>query len=304
MKTVLWVLLALNGLLAVVWLAGLSLPPQPVAELTVPAPSAKPLQLLSELPALPPRLDALPADDGISSGAPQEDVLPPDEPPAVQIPSTEPQIAHSTSLPAARSPEPVAVVVESTAQAAAPASPPPAKPTPAKPPAAMEPTPPVEVTPAPIMADPPVADGVVCYRTAALAGDVYEAAGQALRGADLGDPVLQPQDRARPRHWVYWTGAADEQAGIEERLKAAGVRDWYRLRAADGVLRISLGVYGQADGARRRQHELAAKGIQTQISERYTPQARLRWTFTAPAAAVAAARDSLQRQGVRLEVCP
>ncbi len=301
MRTVLWVLLALNGMLAVVWLAGFSLPPQPVAELTVPAPSAKPLQLLSELPALPPRLDTLPADDGISPGAAQEGDVPPDEPPAVQIPITEPQIAQSTSLPAARSPEPVAAVVESTAEAAARGSPPPAKPTPAKPPAAVEPAPPVEVTSAPILADPPVA---VCYRTAALAGDAYEAAGQALRGASLGEPILQPQDRARPRHWVYWTGAADEQAGIEERLKAAGVRDWYRLRAPDGMLRISLGVYGQADGARRRQRELAAKGIQTQISERYTPQARLRWTFTAQAAAVAAARDSLQSQGVRLEVCP
>ena len=304
MKTVLWVLLALNGLLAVVCVAGFSLPPAPVPELPAPPPSAKSLQLLSELPVLPPRLDTLPADAGISPGASQEGDVPPDESPAVQIPITEPQIAQSTSLPAARSPEPVAVVVEPTAQAAAPGAPPVAKPTPAKPLAAVEPAPPVELTSAPIMAGPPVADGAVCYRTAALAGDAYEAAGQALRDASLGEPILQPQDRARPRHWVYWTSAADEQAGIEERLKAAGVRDWYRLRAADGMVRISLGVYGQADGARRRQRELAAKGIQTQISERYTPQARLRWTLTAQAAAVAAARDSLQSQGVRLEVCP
>ena len=304
MRTVLWLLLTLNGLVAVVCLAGFSVPTRPVAALTAPTPSAKPLQLLSELPALPPRLDTLPADDGISSGAPQEGVVPLDEPPAVQIPIAEPQIAQGTSLPAARPPEPIAVAVDTKAKTEAPRPPPPAKPVPATPLAVTDATPPADVTPAPIMADPPAADGTVCYRTAALAGDVYEAAGQALRGADLGDPVLQPQDRARPRHWVHWTGAADEQAGIEERLKAAGVRDWYRLRAADGMLRISLGVYGQADGARRRQRELAAKAIQTQISERYTPQARLRWTFTAQPAAVAAAKDKLQSQGVRLEACP
>jgi hypothetical protein len=120
----------------------------------------------------------------------------------------------------------------------------------------------------------------------------------------LGEPVLQAQDRARSRHWVYWTGTADAATQIEERLQAAGVRDWYRLRAADGTVRISLGVYGQADGARRRQRELAAKAIQTQISERYAPQARLRWTVTATAAAVAAASDSLRAQGLQLEACP
>lgn len=295
MRTVLWVLLALNGLLAAVCVAGFSLPPAPMAEPPVLAPWAKPLQLLSELPALPPRLDALPADDGMAPGAPQEGDLPLDEPPAVQIPMAEPQIAPSTSLPAAGSPGPIAVPADTKVETAAPGSAPPPEPVSAKPPAAAS---------APIMAGPPVADGAVCYRTAALAGDAYEAAGQALRDAGLGEPILQPQDRARPRHWVYWSGSADEQAGIADRLKAAGVRDWYRLRAADGMSRISLGVYGQADGARRRQRELAAKGIQTQISERYTPQARLRWTFTAQAAAVAAARDSLHSQGVRLEACP
>jgi hypothetical protein len=303
MKTALWVLLALNGLLAVVCVAGFSLPPAPMAEPPVLAPWAKPLQLLSELPALPPRLDALPADDGMAPGAPQEGDLPLDEPPAVQAPIAEPQIAQSTSLPAAGSPGPVAVPVDTMVETEAPGSSPSPEPVPAKSPAAASARP-VELASAPIMAGPPVADGAVCYRTAGLPGDAYEAAGQALRDAGLGEPILQPQDRARPRHWVYWTGAADEQAGIADRLKAAGVRDWYRLRAADGTSRISLGVYGQADGARRRQRELAAQGIQTQISERYTPQARLRWTFTAQAAAVAAAWDSLHSQGVRLEACP
>lgn len=296
MRTVLWLLLALNGLVAAIWLAGFSVPPQPVAEPTVRAPSTKSLQLLGELPALPPRLDSLPADYGMAPGALEEGGLPPAEPPAVEIPAAEPQIARSISQPAVQSPEPLAAGVKE--------APVPGPPTVATPPVASAPEPPMEAMAAPVATELPVGDGAVCYRTAALAGDTYEAGGMALREAGLGEPTLQPQEPARPRHWVYWTGAADELASIEERLKAAGVRDWYRLRAADGMLRISLGVYGQADGARRRQRDLAAKAIQAQISERYTPQARLRWTFTAHPAAVAAAKDRLQNQGVRLEPCP
>lgn len=301
MRTVLWLLLALNGLVAAAWLAGFSVPPQPVAEPTVPTPSAKPLQLLGELPALPPRLDSLPADYGMAPGALEAGGLPPAEPPAVEIPAAEPQIAQSIPLPAARSPESLAAAVEFTAVNEAPV---PGPPTAVTPPVSSAPEPPVAAMAVPVATELPVGDGAACYRTAAMAGDAYEAGGMALRGAGLGEPTLQPQDRARPRHWVYWTGGADELASIEERLRAAGVRDWYRLRAADGIPRISLGVYGQADGARRRQRELAAKAIQTQISERYTPQARLRWTFTAQPAAVAGAKDRLQNQGVRLEACP
>lgn len=304
MRTLSWLLLALNGLAAAAWLAGFSVPPKPVAELTMSAPSVKPLQLLSELPALPPRLDTLPADYGAPPGALEEGGVPPAEPPAVEAPGSptpvaEPQIAQNGPPPVAPSPAP-----DATAATETPMPTPPDKAATAKPPVSADPEPPVDATATPITTGLPVGDGVACYRTAALAGDVYEAAGTALREADLGEPTLQPQDRARPRHWVYWTGAVDELASIEERLKAAGVRDWYRLRTADGMLRISLGVYGQADGARRRQRELAAKAIQTQISEHYTPQARLRWTFTAQPAAVDAVKDRLQGQGVRVEACP
>lgn len=304
MKTVLWLLLALNGLAAAVWLAGFSVPPKPVAELTIPAPSAKPLQLLSELPALPPRLDTLPADYGVPPDAPEEGGLPPAQPPAVEVPGSpapvaEPQVPQNAPLPVASSPAPDATAAKET-----PMPTPPDKAATAKPPVLADPEPPVDATATPVTTGLPVGDGTACYRTAALAGDVYEAAGTALREAGLGEPTLQPQDRARPRHWVYWAGAADELTSIEERLKAAGVRDWYRLRTDDGMLRISLGVYGQADGARRRQRELAAKAIQTQISEHYTPQARLRWTFTAQPATVDAVKDRLQGQGVRVEACP
>ncbi len=70
MRILLWLLLALNGVAVALWLAGYAVPPS--APVTPPplAPSAKPLQLLSELPALPQRLDALPP-------SPSEAVNPP-----------------------------------------------------------------------------------------------------------------------------------------------------------------------------------------------------------------------------------
>ncbi len=300
MRMAMWVLLALNGLAAAVWLAGVSVPPRSVVELTVSSPSAKPLQLLSELPALPPRLDMPPVDSGVMSGMPGEGAAAAPETSGIQAPVAGSQIAVTAPLPAAESPAQAAPVAESipTTRPAAPAE---AQPAQASAPAVPEP--PADASVAPVTTDQPAPDSPTCYRTAALSGDTYEAAGTALRAADLGEPALQPQDRARPRYWVYWAGAADELAGIEERLKAAGVRDWYRLRAADGMPRISLGVYGQADGARNRQRELAGKAIQAQISSRYPPQAKLRWTVLASPALVEAAKDRLQGQGVRLEPC-
>ena len=291
MRTMLWLLLLLNGVAALVWMAGFSLPARPVAEPAAPTPSAKRLQLLSELPAPPQRLDSLPLDGVMAADL------------------TDPGSAIEADTPA---PEPAAapVVEPSIVTLAAPVD------------AATEPSAPKRALPVtdtapstepgstqlalsvPDTAAPPSVDAAVCYRTAALTGHAYEAAGALLRQAGLGEVVLQPQDRARSRHWVYWTGSAAAAAEVEERLRAAGVRDWYRLRGADGTVRISLGVYGQADGARRRQRELATKAIQTQISERYAPQARLRWTVTATAAAVAAASDSLRAQGLQLEACP
>lgn len=291
MRTMLWLLLLLNGVLASLWMAGFSVPARPVAEPTAPTPSAKRLQLLSELPAPPQRLDSLPLD-----GVMAADVTDPGS--AAELDMQPPDVAAGNLL-AAPVIEPSIVTltapVETTAEPSAPQL---ALPV-------TETAPSTKLGPStPDMATPPPADAAVCYRTAALAGDAYEAAGALLRQVGLGEPVPQPEGRARSRHWVYWTGTADAATQIEERLQAAGVRDWYRLRAADGTVRISLGVYGQADGARRRQRELAAKAIQTQISERYAPQARLRWTVTATAAAVAAASDSLRAQGLQLEACP
>jgi hypothetical protein len=268
MRTLTWLLLALNAIAAAVWLAGFELPP-PAPAAPPPPSGAKPLQLLSELPQLPPRLDALPGESEPAASSGDASAAP--EPVELAVPADvgDPLIAVT---PPADAP-PVA--------AGAPAD-----------------------TPAPAAAadSPTTAPG--CYHTAPLGADAYEDAGNALRAAGLGEPRLQPPARVRERYWVYWSGSAEQLGEVEARLKAAGLRDWYRQRDAGGELRLSLGLYGQLDSARRRQRELAAHGIQAQISPRYPPQARLRWAITAALAAVEAARPRLQAQGVSLEPCP
>jgi hypothetical protein len=268
MKKLTWLLLALNAIAAAVWLAGFELPaPAPPAP---PPPSgAKRLQLLSELPQLPPRLDALPA---------------------------EPEPAASSG-DAAAAPEPGELTVPADVGAPQVAVTPPAD---AQPVAASTPA----DTPAPAAPVTTPATTPACYRTAPLGTDAYERAGDALRAAGLGEPRLQPPARVRERYWVYWSGSAEQVGEVEAKLKAAGLRDWYRQRGAGGQMRLSLGMYGQLDSARRRQRELAAHGIQAQISPRYPPQTRLRWVITAAAPAVEAARPRLQAQGVGLEPCP
>ena len=286
MRILLWLLLALNGVAAALWLAGYAVPPSaPVAPPPL-APSAKPLQLLSELPALPQRLDAPPPSPSeavnppVAAGAGADSPAPDGSPGVVaqQPVAGEP---HGEQAAVETPPGPVASVVpadEASSQLAAAAA---------------------ADVPASEMAQDPV-----CYRTPALSGDTYEAAGRALREGALGDPVLQPQAGARARYWVYWEGSAAQLEAVEARLKAAGIRDWYRLRGNGGKPLLSMGVYGQQEGARRRQSQLAAKDIPTRINADYRPQARLRWTVTTTEAAVQAARDRLQAQGVVLERCP
>ena len=49
-----------------------------------------------------------------------------------------------------------------------------------------------------------------------------------------------------------------------ERIKAAGISDWYVMNEGDAANSIALGRYGGEDAARRREAELRAKGIPAQ----------------------------------------
>jgi hypothetical protein len=278
MRTLVWLLVALNVAAAALGIAGLAVPAAPPAAEPQPAPDARRLQLLSELPALPPRLDATAAEltgGEVAITPPVEAPRPAEADPSVPVGQSAPLPEPASSAP----PSPVPVDTAGAQDA---------------------------VGAVPVAAPSDAADSTTarCFRTAVLGAEAYQAGGAALREAGFGEPALRAEGGARPRYWVYWDGKAADLDAVEARLKSAGVRDWYRTRGPDGATRLSMGVYGQADGARRRQRDLAAKGVQAAIAESYRPPARLRWTVTATAAAVADARDRLGGKGVSLEACP
>lgn len=298
MRAVVWILLVLNGLAAGAWLSGITVPAQVPPEPSLPGDASAPLRLLSELPHPPPLLDSSLPELAMTGDSPLEDAQPAgqdgDSAPSVETP---PQAARNV---------PVSAPPAASEAPHAPTS------TPAR--ASAGQTDAAEVmtevaaasSASPMQQQEPAAavDEPVCYRTAALSGDVYQAAGVSLRAAGFDRLDLQPLNGARPRYWVYWSGDVDQVGAIEARLKAAAVGDWYRMRMPGREARLSLGVYGQKAGARSRQRALADKGVQAQIDERYPPQAMLRWRVNAAPARVASASAALADQGVRLERCP
>ena len=56
----------------------------------------------------------------------------------------------------------------------------------------------------------------------------------------------------------------DEAKAMGERIKAAGISDWYVMNEGDAANSIALGRYGSEESARRREAELKAKGIPAQ----------------------------------------
>jgi hypothetical protein len=311
MKIVLWWLLALNGLAAAVWLSGFDWPAASRPEPAAPTLAAKRLELLSELPSLPPRIDEQSEMSAHRGDGPDAVAQPVTEPPVPETSAADaPGATTDTAPPAPPVPgapqgEPLADAASAAPQAATEG--PETASAPAMPSAALDDgatasTPSAlgttSVTDANVAAEQ---DAPVCHRTAAVAPEAKDRIGAAVRGAKLGEPVLKSS--LRPRYWVYWSGASADASSVEEALKAAGVKDWYRVGGASKAM-ISLGVYGQDERARRRQRELAAKAIQATVEQRYPATARLRWQITARPSSVAAAAADLARAGVRLERCP
>ena len=58
----------------------------------------------------------------------------------------------------------------------------------------------------------------------------------------------------------------DEARALGERIKAAGISDWYVMNEGDQANSIALGRYGSEDAARRREADLRAKGFAAQAA--------------------------------------
>lgn len=291
MRTMVWVLLLLNGVVAAVWLSGVTVPAAAPQTLSLSGSESAPLRLLSELPQPPRLLDIAEPGDGV-------------------IADSDP-VEQGQGLVAEVHASPVAAAAVPTVASAAAEAPEPTSATAQGSAEQPDATEPVDETPAaasshvdPDQESGAAVTGPVCYRTAALSGDVYQAAGASLRAAGFDTLDVQPLNGARPRYWVYWSGDVAQVGAVEARLRSAAVRDWYRMRMPGREARLALGVYGQMSGARSRQRALAGKGVQAQVDERYAPQASLRWVVHAAPAQVESVEAGLIADGVRLERCP
>ena len=81
--------------------------------------------------------------------------------------------------------------------------------------------------------------------------------------------VLLPRDTPgkSARGWMVHVppfATREEARAMGERIKAAGISDWYVMNEGDAANSIALGRYGGEEAARRREAELRAKGIPAQ----------------------------------------
>lgn len=106
-----------------------------------------------------------------------------------------------------------------------------------------------------------------CLRFGPFAdGPARDAARAALATAGV---AAVPQDTAaRPgRGWkvhVPSFASREEAKAMGERIKAAGISDWYVMNDGGDANSIALGRYGSEEAARRREAELKGKGIPAQ----------------------------------------
>lgn len=103
-----------------------------------------------------------------------------------------------------------------------------------------------------------------CLRFGPFAdGPAREAARAALTAAGI---TALPRDTAarRGRGWkvhIPSFASREEAKAMGERIKAAGISDWYVMNDGGDANSIALGRYGSEEAARRREAELKAKGI-------------------------------------------
>ena len=124
------------------------------------------------------------------------------------------------------------------------------------------PTAPAQVAPVPS----PATGAPVCLRFGPFAdGAARNAAGSAL--GRLGATALSPHDApARgARGWKVFLPAQPSREAAQalaKQLEAAGVRDLFVMAQGEEANSIALGRFSTEAGARRRQAELQAKGVQ------------------------------------------
>lgn len=126
------------------------------------------------------------------------------------------------------------------------------------------PSPPTAVSATTVQAPGETVAVAQCLRFGPFAdGPARDAARAALSAAGV---AAIPQDTAARsgRGWkvhVPSFASREEARAMGERIKAAGISDWYVMNDGGDANSIALGRYGSEEAARRREAELQAKGI-------------------------------------------
>ena len=113
----------------------------------------------------------------------------------------------------------------------------------------------------------PAAAPEQCLRFGPFADDAARNAARAALFSFGIAPVPRETAARSSRGWKVhipaFASRADANA-MGEKIKAAGIRDWYVMNEGDAANGIALGRYGSEESARRREAELKAKGIPAQ----------------------------------------
>lgn len=133
---------------------------------------------------------------------------------------------------------------------------------------ALEPPPPVSEP------EPPL---VHCYRAGGIEQEAQLAAlAQRLEEAGAQVDARGEEQREKMRYWVLLRGyrSPGDAAPVLERLRSAGLKDFYLVRSGEYKNTISLGVFSTAEAARRRQQQVQRLGFEPRVDEMGIPLKR------------------------------
>lgn len=127
-------------------------------------------------------------------------------------------------------------------------------------------------------------DALLLAQTVVDAGGVLGA-----HGSDMG---------ARSRYWVMLPPfrSAAAAAPMLERLRAAGVRDYYLVRSGENLNAISLGLYSTREAAERRNQQMHAIGFSSRVEVVSSPVVHWWLEFLWPVGRGDEWRQSLPRE--------
>lgn len=115
--------------------------------------------------------------------------------------------------------------------------------------------------------------------------DAVQAAAAALAAAGLAARPRAVDASERLGFWVHTPPSPDREAAaaVVERLRRAGVRDYYVVVDGEAVNAVSLGVFRELAGAEQHAGRLRALGFEVEVGERRRASTAWWLDFPAPA---------------------